>query len=322
MESLVIDEEFKTLLAPLTEKEFEQLEENILSEGCLEPLTVWNNTLIDGHNRYAICQKHNIPFRKRYIYFKDRDEAVTWICANQLGRRNISDETKKYLIGKKYETEKIIGAKNARGINQHTATKEEISQAKKFGYIPSHNRTALEMGKEYNISHNTVYKYGIYAKTLDIIFEKCPEIAKKILSGSIKISHDNLINLSKLSAAELNSLLDYLLNETEGQITYSDLRHELQWKPLQTLHKQKTLQSISQHEIPIKRLPKYDPDAEISSLTLTIPTWISSMCRTKKITNFCTTTPAARERLRIQLENLKSAIDELMVLTKEESDNG
>ncbi|NLG05264.1 MAG: hypothetical protein GX567_15805 [Clostridia bacterium] len=322
MESLIIDEEFKTLLAPLTKEEFEQLEENIMAEGCLEPLVIWNNILVDGHNRYTICQKHNIPFRKRYLFFKDRDEVIAWICANQLGRRNISDETKKYLIGKKYETEKIIGAKNARGINQHTATREEIFQAKKFGSIPSHNKTAMEMGKEYNISHNTVYKYGIYAKTLDVILEKCPAIAKKILSGSIKVSHDNLINLAKLSKAELNSLLEYLSNETEGQITYSDLRHELQWKPLPKVPKQKPPQPIPQGEIPIKQLPKYDPDAEVSSLTLTIPTWISSMSRTKKNTNFDTITPEARKRLRLQLENIKCAIEELMALTKEESHNG
>jgi len=317
MESLVIDNEFKTLLAPLTKEEFEQLEANILAEGCLEPLTVWNSTLVDGHNRYTICQKHNIPFRKRYLFFKDRDEAIAWICANQLGRRNLSEETKKYLIGKKYETEKIIGAKNAAGINQHTATREEIFQAKKYGSIPSHNKTAVEMGKEYNISHNTVYKYGIYSKTLDIILEKCPEIAKKILSGNIKVSHDNLINLSKLSKEELTSLLDYLSEGTEGQITYSDLRHELQWKPLQKIPK--TSHPIHQDEIPIKQLPKFDPDAEVSSLTLTIPSWISSMSRTKKNTVFETTTPEARARLRIQLSNLKSAIDELMSLTKEES---
>lgn len=313
---LNIDPEFKTLLAPLSQKEFEQLEKNIKSEGCLEPLTIWNGVIVDGHNRYNICHKHRIPFRTRTINFKNREEAITWICANQLGRRNLSEETKKYLIGKKYETEKIIGARNASGINQHTVAATNHSSHMKSTAIPSHNRTAHEMGKEYNISHNTVYKYGIYAKAMDVIQEKCPEIARKILAGNIKASHDNIINLSKLSKEELYNLLDYLSSGTEGQISYSDIRHELQWKPLQKNSKKSV--TILQQDLPIKQLPKYDPDAEISSLALTIPSWISSLNRTKKNTEFTSTTAQARSRLSAQLENLKSTIDDLLVLTKEE----
>jgi len=320
LRTLIIDEEFKTLLAPLSEEEFTQLEENILAEGCLEPITVWNNTIIDGHNRYHICHKHNIPFRTRYVVFHNRDEAITWICSNQLGRRNISEETKKYLIGKKYETEKSIGARNARGINQHTATKEEIFQAKKYGAIPSHNRTAYEMGKEFNLSHNTVYKYGIYSKALDVIQKKCPEIAKKILNGKIKASHDNILNLSNLSKEELYSLLDYLTEDSEGQITYSDVRKELQWKPIQRHSKLDA--DIPQKDIPIKQLPKYDPDAEISSLALTIPSWISSIRRATKNTKFDETTKKARDNLSTQLISLKAIIDELMPFIKEDFNNG
>ena len=314
--TLIIAPEFETLLAPLTDKEYEQLEENIKREGCLEPLTTWRGIIIDGHNRYKICQKHNIPFRSRPTAFKEREEVIAWICANQLGRRNISDETKKYLIGKKYETEKIIGARNAEGINQHTIASAQAPTHKKIVAIPSHNKTAHEIGKEYNISHNTVYKYGIYAKALDAIQEKCPEIAKRILSGKIKTSHDNLIALSKLSTTELDNLIEYLSEETDGLISYSDIRHELQWKPVQKLSKPPA--PIPQSEIPIKQLPKYDPDAEISSLTLTIPAWISSMKRAKNIINFNNTTQGAKEKLSAQLQNLRNTIDEMTQLVKED----
>ncbi len=317
--TLSIDPEFKALLAPLSAKEYEQLEENIIREGCLEPLTIWQNIIIDGHNRYSICRKHNINFRTRNVHFNERDEVIAWICANQLGRRNLSEETKKYLIGKKYETEKIIGARNATGVNQHTNnnTLHPVTPQKRIVPITSHNRTALEIGKEYNISHNTVYKYGIYSKAMDSIQEKCPEIARKILSGKIKASHDNLIQLSKLSKPELQNLLDYLTDETEGQISYSDIRHELQWKPIKN-NTQKNV-PVLQSDIPIKQLPKFDPDAEISSLSLTIPSWISSIKRATGNTIFDNTSSAAREKLSSQLLNLKSTIDELLVLTKEES---
>ena len=164
LRTLRIDEGFKTLLAPLTQKEFEQLEENILAEGCREPLAIWKGTIVDGHNRYRICHKHKIPFLIHTMNFSCRAEAVVWICSNQLGRRNISEETKKYLIGKKYESEKVLGVHNANGNNQHTYVDTPA--------VPSQNKTAHEMGKQYNISHNTVYKYGIYSKALDTIQAK------------------------------------------------------------------------------------------------------------------------------------------------------
>ena len=55
MINLKIDPEFQSQIPPLTDDEFKQLEENILKEGkLLSPLIVWNNILVDGHNRYEI----------------------------------------------------------------------------------------------------------------------------------------------------------------------------------------------------------------------------------------------------------------------------
>ena len=104
--NLKIDLEFKKLIPPLTSEEFALLEENIVRDGCREPLCVWDDVIVDGHNRYAICAKNNIPFHIQPLEFMSREDAQNWICANQLGRRNISDETRKYLIGKRYQMEK------------------------------------------------------------------------------------------------------------------------------------------------------------------------------------------------------------------------
>ena len=52
MINLKIDPEFQNQIPPLTDDEYKQLEEDILKEGkLLSPLIVWNNTLVDGHNR-------------------------------------------------------------------------------------------------------------------------------------------------------------------------------------------------------------------------------------------------------------------------------
>ena len=103
---LRIDPEFKNLIRPLRREEYRQLELNLVREGCREDIVVWNNTIVDGHNRYEICNKLHIPYGVYEREFPNRDAVIAWICSNQLGRRNITEETRKYLIGRQYEAEK------------------------------------------------------------------------------------------------------------------------------------------------------------------------------------------------------------------------
>ena len=104
-----IDDEFKTLIRPLSDNEYNQLEANILEDGCRDPISIWRGIIIDGHHRYRICHEHSIPFSYAVMAFDNRDEVKVWICRNQLGRRNLTEEARKYLIGVQYEAEKQIG---------------------------------------------------------------------------------------------------------------------------------------------------------------------------------------------------------------------
>ncbi len=98
-----IDPEFKNLIPPLTREEYEQLEKNIVSEGCREPLTTWDGFIIDGHNRYEICQKHGIEFKVSEKAFESREDVKVWIINNQLGRRNLSEFVRFELMQKAKE---------------------------------------------------------------------------------------------------------------------------------------------------------------------------------------------------------------------------
>lgn len=82
--------EFKELMPDLTLEEYSRLEESIKSEGCREPIIVWDDIIVDGHNRYEICQKYNIPFKVLKKDFQSEEDAKEWIILNQLGRRNSS----------------------------------------------------------------------------------------------------------------------------------------------------------------------------------------------------------------------------------------
>jgi len=88
-----IDPEFQSLIPPLSEKEFELLEQSILKDGCRDALILWagHDIIVDGHNRYAICSKHSVPFRTIQMDFSSRENVQVWMILNQLGRRNLPE---------------------------------------------------------------------------------------------------------------------------------------------------------------------------------------------------------------------------------------
>ena len=109
LQNLRIDPEFESKIPPLREEELKQLEENILADGVvINPLIVWNGIIVDGHNRYRILQQHpEIQFTIYEKEFPDRYAVIAWICKNQLGRRNLTSQQFKYLMGQQYKAEKI-----------------------------------------------------------------------------------------------------------------------------------------------------------------------------------------------------------------------
>ena len=126
---LRIDERFKELIPPLLPEEFALLQKNILSRGCQNAIITWKNTIIDGHNRYAICTNHGIPFAVKEKSFSSRKVATLWILQNQLGRRNLSDAArieialcKSKLSQHKKEPTRVTVARDA-GVCEQTVQK-------------------------------------------------------------------------------------------------------------------------------------------------------------------------------------------------------
>ena len=89
-----MNQRFKDIIRPLSESELQLLEQNIIRDGIRDPLVVWGDTLIDGHNRYAIAQKHGLEYKTVQIELEDDTAAKIWIMNNQLGRRNLSTATR------------------------------------------------------------------------------------------------------------------------------------------------------------------------------------------------------------------------------------
>ncbi|WP_315131672.1 hypothetical protein [Achromobacter marplatensis] len=99
-----IDEGLRAYIDPLTEDEHEALERSLLAEGCRDALVLWGDLLVDGHNRYAICQKHGIEFQTRQnSTFKSMEDVHLWMIENHLGRRSVSDFQRGVLALRKKE---------------------------------------------------------------------------------------------------------------------------------------------------------------------------------------------------------------------------
>lgn len=151
---LKIDPEFRDKIPPLTESEFKQLEENILSDGIVrEPIITWNNTIIDGHHRWKIIQNHpEIPYKVTRMIFPDKWAAIVWMCKNQLGKRNLTDEQKSYLIGKEYEAMKKASV-NTKATNIQIWNVVKVTPFQIERVTSSHKIIALEQ-KPSSALHN------------------------------------------------------------------------------------------------------------------------------------------------------------------------
>lgn len=296
---LQIDQEFKELIPPLSKEEFNLLEENILKFGCIDPICTWNNTIIDGHNRYSICTKHNLKFNIQAFNFELREEAKDWICANQLGRRNISDETRKYLIGKRYEMEKIL-LNNPGGKNQYSKIYKENEEIKEERDRIHRPVTAIKLGKEYNVSTRTVLTYANYSKAIDKLNTEEPDLTQRILNGEIKVPQNQVIRISKLSPKIKNKIQKYLKKETNST---------------DYLIKPKTVANEKKYKI--KEMPEYDPNAELVSLSFTIPSWIESLDRVLSLSKYKTATKDVKNKVKKELHNLEFSIGTMLLALEE-----
>ena len=149
-----IDVEFKSLIPPMTYEEKKMLEESILSEGCRDAIVVWNDTIIDGHNRYEICTKHGIPFETVSREFEDRNDVIEWIIKNQFGRRNLPmHERARLALRLKPVIAEKAREKQHSGINQYT---HSLPQNSAKCSLPIETRE--EIAKIAGVSHDTIAK--------------------------------------------------------------------------------------------------------------------------------------------------------------------
>ena len=202
---LKIDPDFRDKIPHLTEEEFQKLEENIVSDGEVrDPIVTWKDTIIDGHNRWKIIQKHpEIPYRVKEMEFADKWDAIRWMCGNQLGRRNLSEYQRDYILQQEYEARKK-SVTNESGVNQHT---------KVVGGQNDHQPKVREsMAKEHGITEMAVRRAVEFGRGLEAADEVVPGFKEMILSGEVKTPKSTIAEIRKMEPEEMKKAVESILS--------------------------------------------------------------------------------------------------------------
>ena len=187
---IVVNEELKAYIDPLTPEEYEALERSILTEGCRDALVLWGDLLVDGHNRYAICQSHALPFPTiQSKLFNNIEDVHLWMIDQHLGRRSVSDFQRGILALRKRE---IIGERRARlqpsSINTASDLKKDTSGDDPSGPEPSRAsavdalQTREDIARAARLSSNQVFMIEKIQK------QAAPELVAALKAGAISIN--------------------------------------------------------------------------------------------------------------------------------------
>ena len=210
LSQLKIDPEFQSKIPPLQFEEEQQLEQNIIAEGrLLNPIITWNGYILDGHTRYRILKKHGfIKFEVEEIQLANKYEALAWICKNQLGRRNLSPERKKFLLGKEYESTKLA-------VGGQPGNCNPVKRCGQNDHIVSEKRTCERIASEHGVGEKTVRRAEKYSQGIDAAEEAVPGAQEEILTGRIKATDAQIAALPAIPKEERPAILDELRKEKD-----------------------------------------------------------------------------------------------------------
>jgi hypothetical protein len=180
--NITVNEELLAYIDPLTPEEHAALERSLLTEGCRDALVLWGEVLVDGHNRYGICQKHGIPFNTvQNTQFKSLDDVHLWMIDQHLGRRSVSDFQRGVLALRKKD---ILAA---RAPVAPAAVVETAAAAAQTEATPAAPATESMVSREAiakaaRISSNAISQIEKIQKSA------APELVAAVKSGTISIN--------------------------------------------------------------------------------------------------------------------------------------
>jgi len=183
---IVVNEDLKAYIDPLTSDEHDALERSLLTEGCRDALVLWGDVLVDGHNRYGICQKHGIPFQTlQSTLFKSMEDVHLWMIDQHLGRRSVSDFQRGVLALRKREilNDRRLKAEPAVASDDALPATETAVASTSASVVPAEAMKSREdIAKAARLSSSQVVLIEKIQK------QAAPEVVAAIKSGTISLN--------------------------------------------------------------------------------------------------------------------------------------
>ena len=229
---LGIHPQLRDLLPPLTETEYEKLEKSLLKKGCYDPIKTWRGYILDGHNRYGLCLKHNIPFQVQDCTndkgLETTQDALLWIIENQQSRRNLKPYQMYVLEGEKQKILVGVGKKGFRSDQwKDLNIKKELRTSPPIG--GENTSPYYQIAKNMGMGHNTYTKCKYVDKHGTEEQKKSLNAGKTSLDNIYKkISEEKRIEATEFPKDKFNLLYiesDYIGNELSQLPIKSCLNH-------------------------------------------------------------------------------------------------
>lgn len=190
MKELKINPELRDFIPPLSGEEKKQLEDSLLKYGYKgAPIYIWNDYIVDGHNRYELCKKHNIEYPIEELDLGDDAtiiDVMEWMINTQLGRRNLPPQ-QRIAVWDKFR--RIVEDDNAKKKSEKISLsnknrKSNDVQLDNNGLIKNDtsNYTRQQIAQKANVGSGTIARYDKVMKSND------EEIKKKMENGEISIN--------------------------------------------------------------------------------------------------------------------------------------
>ncbi len=182
---IIVKEELKAYIDPLTADEYEALERSILAEGCRDALVLWGDVLVDGHNRHGICQKHGLPFNTvQNTRFRNMEDVHLWMIEQHLGRRSVSDFQrgelalrKREILAERKRLEQEQLQRESDGSAEHPQDDQDSPP-----WEPAPRLTRADLAREAKLSSSQI---GMIER---IRAQAAPEVVDAVRSGQLSIS--------------------------------------------------------------------------------------------------------------------------------------
>lgn len=181
MEEYRIDPELNDVLPELSDDDYKALEQSLLTDGFKgAPIMVWGDVIVDGHNRYAICKKHNIPYEVKNIEFENKEEAMRWMVRQQIGRRTLTPLQRIKVVEKyrPFYKKKAEKNKSANGGDKKSELQNSSTPLPKEKKVD----VRAELANDANVSTDT------YSKGLKILKSGDEDLITQTMNGEKTIN--------------------------------------------------------------------------------------------------------------------------------------